>query len=127
MKRSPIKRKSPTAAIKKLQAERAAWAAQFTKCWGCGCRGTGPLPLHTHEIVRRSETADWMHPANFTRLCLHCHDECHGGWLTKDILLTLKLLFDPDAYNPEWIREHAIKRHWEPAPLPELCRWFINT
>lgn len=134
MKRTPLKRSSKpmrtrakqTSDERKALAARAEWAKQFTRCWACGAT-RGFLSLHTHEIIRKSETNDWLHLANYTRLCFHCHGECHGGWLTKEILLTLKLLMDPANYDPDWIRKHAIKRHWEPAPLPELCRWFINT
>ena len=83
--------------------------------------------LDTHEIVRRSECVAWCDERNFARLCRRCHEEAHGGWLTKGILLTLKLIHDPVSYDPDWIREHALRKHWECEPLPEQCRWCVRT
>ena len=82
--------------------------------------------LDTHEIVRRSETRYWRDFANYSRLCRACHEEAHGGDLNKGVLLTLKLIFDPVSYDPQWVREHAIAHHWEAATLPERCRWFVG-
>lgn len=118
----PISRMTPSEM--RLREERRAWSSKFNRCWACG---TTRRALETHEIVRRSETAEWSHPCNFTRLCRECHEECHGGDLTKGILLMLKLIFDPLNYDAEWIRNHAIKHHWEPEPLPQRCRWMIAT
>lgn len=118
----PLRSKRPTAEINRLMREREAWALGQRRCWGCGCRSR----LETHEIVRRSETSDWRHSENYTRLCDQCHAEAHGGYLTKDVLLTLKLLFDPAAFSVEWVREHALSKHWSPGALPEQCRWFIE-
>lgn len=108
----------------RAEEERKQWGQRFIRCWACGAANT---QLDTHEIVRRSETSDWRHEANYSRLCRECHEECHGGWLTKGILMTLKLIHDPGAYDADWIREHALRKHWEPEPLPQLCRWFIKS
>lgn len=122
-----MRRRRLTAEQRRAEDERREWAASQCFCWACGSRGSDLYPLHTHEVVRRSETAQWRHMANYVRICERCHSEAHGGYLTKGVLLTLKLLFNGDAYDPEWIRKHAIAHHWEPEPLPTSCRWFIHT
>lgn len=107
----------------RAEEERKQWGQRFTRCWACGAANT---QLDTHEIVRRSETSDWRWPQNYVRLCRECHEEAHGGDLTKGVLMTLKLLFDPMEYNPDWIRMKAIRHAHEPEQLPVRCRWFIR-
>ena len=104
---------------------RKIWSGCFEFCWSCGAKQK-LFPLETHEIVRRSETSYWCDERNFTKLCRACHEEAHGGWLTKDVLLTLKLIFDPVSYDPDWVRTYAIRQDWEAGVLPEQCRWFIH-
>lgn len=117
-----LRRKPLTAEQQRANEEREAWSMRFSRCWACG----GTKVLDTHEIVRRSETADWRNPANFVRLCRSCHEEAHGGDLTKGVLMTLKLIFDGGEYDAAWIRAHAIVKGVECEPLPRRCRWFIR-
>lgn len=117
-----IRRKRLSPEDRDAEEARRQWSMRFTRCWSCGARDN----LDTHEIVRRSETSAWRDERNYSRLCRACHEECHGGWLTKGILMTLKLINDPGAYDSDWIRAHALRKHWEPEPLPQLCRWFIK-
>ena len=106
----------------KIASERMAWSHSHGFCWACGATTN----LHTHEIVRRSETAKALNLANYARLCQSCHEEAHGGYITKGVLLTLKLLFDGEHYNPEWVREHSIQHHHEALPMPQEIRLTIE-
>lgn len=102
----------------KTTSERMAWSHSHGFCWACGATTN----LHTHEIVRRSETAKALSLANYARLCGDCHEEAHGGWITKGILLTLKAVFDGAFYDPQWVRDHAIAHHHEATALPEQIK-----
>jgi 5-methylcytosine-specific restriction endonuclease McrA len=117
-----LRSKRKTAEQVRASDERGAWSKRYAKCWCCGGRNI----LDTHEIVRRSETADWHQPANWTRLCRSCHEEAHGGFLTKGVLMTLKLIHDPGEYDAAWIRAHALRKDWEPEPLPRMCQWCLR-
>lgn len=117
-----LKRKRITADMARLNEEREAWSKRYGRCWSCG----GTRMLETHELVRKSETSEWRHAANYIRLCRSCHEEAHGGFLTKGILLTLKLIMDPGAFDADWIRAHAIVKGTQCEPLPRQCRWFMR-
>lgn len=117
-----LKRKPLTTEQREAHEERDAWAKRFNRCWGCGSYHR----LETHEICRRSETSDWRHVENYARLCNECHPEAHGGFITKGVLLTLKLILDPGAYDLDWIRAHTIFKGVAPEALPKRCRWFIT-
>ena len=118
-----LRRKTLTPEQRAANEERELWAKRFAKCWACGRHADW---IETHEIVRRSETADWRHVANYARLCRECHEEAHGGYITKGVLLTLKLIFDPGGYDLDWILSHTIKKGTRPEALPTCCRWFIR-
>lgn len=102
----------------KTTSERVLWSHEHGFCWVCGRTQN----LHTHEIVRRSESAKALNLKNYARLCDMHHEEAHGGWLTKGILLTLKAIWDGANYDPQWIRDHAIAHHHEAEALPDTIK-----
>lgn len=108
---------------RRLHDERELWAMRFPRCWACGGKA---FTVDTHEIVRRGETADWRNTANYVRLCRSCHEEAHGGDLSKGVILTLKLLFDPLEFDLDWILARSIRKGVHPEPLPARCRWMLS-
>lgn len=109
-----------------LDEARAEWSRRWKRCWRCGLTDYWTPRHQTHEIIRRSETADWRDERNYSRLCPTCHAEAHGGELTKGQLMTLKLILDPGHADIEWLRRCAIRRGIECEPLPRACDWLLS-
>lgn len=107
--------------------DRRQWSSLFQRCFACGkVLMFGDMERHVHEIIRKSETKDWRHRANYIVLCAGCHGEAHGGELTKDVLASLKMLLDPAHFDMDWLRANGIRRGIECGSLPERCDWILS-
>ena len=102
-RRIQVSAKYPT---ERERNDRTEWSHGFFWCWICGwtTRKRWPhkswLPhLETHEMVRKSQSPrKWCHPANFFRVCQHCHQE-DIPYLSLARQLAYKKMHDSDNYS----------------------------
>lgn len=120
-----LRRRPKSPEQRAVEAERADWSRQWNRCWACGTSALYAFPPHqTHELVRRGETKYALDARAYIRLCEPCHNESHGGWLTKNVLLSLKMILDGSNFDPDWLRANGVLKGIEPGPLPPQCDWL---
>ena len=128
--RKAIKAAKPRKPVDPTERERAAKYVAFlsdsTFCWICG-RGANERPSWWTSPYFGIER---MHIVNKPRVedvrvivagCSLCHRVQHGdrfphfpfsGWEPESMeeLLAIKMEFDPDNYDPEFIQRHSVRR-----------------
>lgn len=110
------------------------WAEDHPRCQCCGIgetaarRRDGGVPISTHHIVKfkRSDEA-----CNLLRLCNRCHQLAEGirqvegdllPKLTLGVCLTIKMMRDAEAYDPERLAQLRGCALPDPEPIPDFLQ-----
>ena len=122
-----LKRRPKTPEQRTAEQERENFRSLWLRCWACGkIAPTKYWDNQIHELIRRSETKHALDERNYCYICPSCHGQAHGGWLTKGVLMSLKMLLDPTRYQPDWLRANGVFKGIEPEPLPLECEWIFS-